>query len=262
MGMVINSEIKKLFVGNEEVKEAYIGSNKIYSKQVDIVPENYVIIAPQNDLQISYRGRTPSDYIEYCVFESPDNVVWNKLNSNDMINISLGFGVILLRANLVPAEKVGIGRIMIDGECFLAGNCMALLYGDESSGKTAITYDYAFYGLFSSCLGISFVDYSFLPATSLSAYCYGNMFRGCTNMAVAPLLPATDLVGGCYDSMFYNCQSLNTIYANFKTTPNDDYTKQWVSGVAGNGVFYRNKNASWNVIGNNGIPSGWTIQNL
>jgi hypothetical protein len=36
----------------------------------------------------------------------------------------------------------------------------------------------------------------------------------------------------------------------------------WVKGVASSGTFVKNKNATWNVTGVNGVPSGWTIQKV
>jgi hypothetical protein len=36
----------------------------------------------------------------------------------------------------------------------------------------------------------------------------------------------------------------------------------WVSGVSSTGTFVKNVAATWNVTGKNGIPSGWTIENV
>lgn len=49
-----------------------------------------------------------------------------------------------------------------------------------------------------------------LPATTLASYCYQNMFGDCTSLTAATELPATTLAEGCYDSMFYKCASLTT----------------------------------------------------
>jgi hypothetical protein len=59
--------------------------------------------------------------------------------------------------------------------------------------------------------------------------------------------------------MFYNCQNLKYIKALFVTTPSDSYTKRWVWGVPTRGTFVKNKSATWNVIGDNGAPRGWSI---
>lgn len=262
MGMSLSSELKKLYVGSKEVKEAYIGSSKIYPIQTEVDPVNCVIVGPLGgELSLSYRGSSPDYYIEYSILTDPSNLTWYPLSNGDVATTTENIPI-LLRGNLIPVANRGIGTISIQGECFLGGNCMALLYGDDAYNKTTIPYDYAFYRLFANCTNIKGIDYGFLPATTLSTQCYAYMFKGCTGLLESPLLPATNLVSGCYQQMFYGCTNLFTIYASFLTTPSDVYTEGWVTGVAGNGVFYRNKNASWNVIGNNGIPFGWTIQNL
>ena len=99
-----------------------------------------------------------------------------------------------------------------------------------------------------------------LPATTLAKECYGEMFEYCTSLTTAPELPATTLVDGCYSFMFQWCPNLNYIKAMFTTTPGEDYTLDWVRGVASSGTFVKNANATWNVSGVNGIPTNWTIQ--
>ena len=98
-----------------------------------------------------------------------------------------------------------------------------------------------------------------LPATTLASNCYNSMFSGCTSLTTAPDLPATTLASNCYRNMFYGCSSLNYIKAMFKTTPSDSYTQNWVSGVAATGTFVKNGSATWDVTGNNGVPTGWTV---
>jgi hypothetical protein len=99
-----------------------------------------------------------------------------------------------------------------------------------------------------------------LPATTLASDCYYQMFYGCTSLTTAPELPATTLVDYCYGHMFNGCTSLNYIKAMFTTTPSDSYTRQWVEGVSSTGTFVKNSAATWDVTGNYGIPSGWTVE--
>ena len=47
-----------------------------------------------------------------------------------------------------------------------------------------------------------------LPATTLTAWCYDNMFRNCTGLTEAPELPAMVMATRCYNAMFYGCSSL------------------------------------------------------
>ena len=117
---------------------------------------------------------------------------------------------------------------------------------------------YCYYSMFSGCSSLTTTPQ--LPATKLVNYCYNSMFSGCSSLTIAPELPAKTLVSNCYYYMFYRCSKLNYIKAMFTTTPSSSYTGSWVSGVASSGTFVKNKNATWNVTGTSGIPSGWTVQ--
>ena len=118
--------------------------------------------------------------------------------------------------------------------------------------------NYCYQYMFDGCT--SLVNVPELPATKLAFRCYMYMFRSCTSLITAPSLPATELDSYCYDSMFVNCSKLNYIKAMFTTTPGSTYTSNWVSGVASTGTFVKNKDATWDVTGNNGIPEGWTVE--
>jgi hypothetical protein len=39
-----------------------------------------------------------------------------------------------------------------------------------------------------------------------------------------------------------------------------NYTNGWVNGVASSGTFVKNRSASWNYRGVNGIPENWTVK--
>lgn len=47
-----------------------------------------------------------------------------------------------------------------------------------------------------------------LPATTLTEYCYDDMFMWCFYLTTAPVLPATTVPHYAYSSMFYQCTSL------------------------------------------------------
>lgn len=112
--------------------------------------------------------------------------------------------------------------------------------------------------MFSGCSNLTTAPE--LPATTLARSCYCYMFGNCTSLTSAPELPATTLVDYCYEGMFNMCTSLNYIRAMFTTTPSDTYTTDWVGDVAASGTFVKNHAATWDVTGNDGIPSGWTVE--
>jgi hypothetical protein len=99
---------------------------------------------------------------------------------------------------------------------------------------------------------------------------FSGMFQGCTSLERATINYYYNLPSASYDSqkifcnMFYACSSLSYIKAMFLTLPNDHYnqTNNWVKGVAASGTFVKNANAKWNVTGNNGVPSGWTVETV
>ena len=135
-------------------------------------------------------------------------------------------------------------------------DCLSLNTAPELPATTLATDCYN--GMFSGCSSLTTAPE--LPATKLVTSCYNGMFSGCSSLVTAPELPATTLVTDCYNSMFYGCSSLNYIKAMFTTTPSNTYTSSWVFKVASSGTFVKNSEATWDVTGSYGIPTGWTIQ--
>lgn len=155
----------------------------------------------------------------------------------------------LKNAPILPALEV-------KDRCYNAmfNGCISLLEAPALPATKLAPYCY--YNMFYNCTSLA--KASDLPATELTEYCYYNMYR-LSAIEEAPVLPAKELVSNCYNSMFRECANLRYIKALFTTTPNDTYTKNWVYGIASEGTFIKNKDATWNVNGKNGIPSGWTI---
>ena len=141
--------------------------------------------------------------------------------------------------------------------------CYAMFYGCTSLTAApelpATTLADACYNLmFRGCTALT--QAPALPAITLAVDCYNQMFYGCSSLTIAPELPATTLVNGCYTYMFVTCSKLNYVKAMFTTTPSNNYTLNWLQSVSSTGTFVKNANATWNVSGDNGIPTGWTVQ--
>lgn len=149
----------------------------------------------------------------------------------------------------LPAMAVGSSEY----RCMFQ-NCTALKVAPELPATTLGSACY--YDMFNGCKSLESTPN--MPAQNLMADCYGRMFMGCISLKTA-YLPATQLAPRCYSSIFNGCSNLSHIEAMFTTEPSDSYTASWVSGVSATGTFVKNKDATWNVIGNNGVPSGWTI---
>lgn len=154
-----------------------------------------------------------------------------------------------------------------NGPCYVYGNIMSLIGGDDFARLREVAkYSFAyFFSDFDGDLDRSWVlskdgEELLLPATTLADNCYDNMFFGCTGLTSAPELPATTLADYCYNNMFYDCTNLSYIKAMFTTTPGDSCTDAWAYGVAENGTFVKNSAATWNVTGDDGVPTGWTVE--
>ena len=134
-------------------------------------------------------------------------------------------------------------------------NCTSLTSAPDLPATTLAKSCYS--SMFYNC--ISLTSAPELPATTLAERCYSGMFQRCSSLTTAPELPATTLASRCYHYMLYGCSSLNYIKALFTTIPSSSYTNNWVSGVAHWGVFVKSSDATWDVVGNNGVPTGWTV---
>lgn len=130
---------------------------------------------------------------------------------------------------------------------------------DFISPKSATEASNTYAQLFDGCTNL--VAAPKLPAMSLSANMYAGMFRNCTSLVDAPELPATQLTSGCYFNMFDGCSSLRSMNVKFTSEPSTTYTNNWLNGVAEEGVFIKSPEAKWEVVGNSGVPVGWTIMN-
>ena len=146
----------------------------------------------------------------------------------------------------------------------LANNC----YGWMFKGCSALTSapelpatemgSYCYNGMFANCTKLTSAPE--LPAKRLESNCYNCMFEGCTSLTSAPELPAKELIRNCYQLMFKDCSKLRYVKALFTTSPSEETTKDWLSGVAASGTFVKSKNATWNVTGVHSIPKGWKIE--
>ena len=212
---------------------------------------NYLTIEA---LQDGLTAKLSVNACEYCV-DGDGN--WKTLFAGTATE-SINTGHTLsFRGNLTPTSSKGIGTFTVNKNFNLKGNCMSMLFGDNAADNYSLSgKNYAFYKLFYNCTNIINVSGNFLPATTLSDRCYSYMFYGCTSLTTAPELPATKLSSGCYNEMFYGCSKLNYIKALITTTPSSTYTNYWVSGVSSTGTFVKNKNATWNVVGTSGVPTG------
>lgn len=102
-----------------------------------------------------------------------------------------------------------------------------------------------------------------MSGNTLADFCYNNMFNGCTGLTIAPALPATALVDYCYWAMFRGCTSLSSVVCLATDISATDCTVDWLDGVAAEGIFTAaDKTVAWKADNTEGIPSGWTRENV
>lgn len=100
---------------------------------------------------------------------------------------------------------------------------------------------------------------SILPATTLTDRCYQQMFEYCYELTTGPTLPAATLTPYCYHLMFAYNTKFNYIKMLAKDVSAEHCLTRWLDEVASNGTFVKHTNATWNIVGVDGIPSTWTI---
>ena len=237
---------------------------------------NYLTMVALGTLSVSF-----NQDVEYAI----NGKKWATLSAGNRVIAMTGQKLSFRGRLSTTGTYSGIGEFDIVGAFDLIGNCMSLLFGDDAASNLDLSgKEYVFRGLFNGS-DLRNVSRTFLPATTLADGCYANMFTGCRSLTTAPELPATTLARNCYGGMFAYCTSLTTapelpattlaydcykgmfngcsklsyIKALFTTTPSDNYTRIWVSDVASTGTFVKSKDATWNVVGNSGVPSGWTV---
>ena len=159
---------------------------------------------------------------------------------------------------VVNAENLSLPATTLVYGCYqtMFYNCTSLTTAPALPATTLA--DNCYFNMFYNCTSLTTAPA--LPATTLASHCYDYMFDGCTSLATAPELPATKLTHNCYSGMFNGCTNLNYIKAMFTTEPSTSLTSNWVNGVAATGTFVKNAAATWTTTGNNGVPTGWTVQ--
>ena len=110
----------------------------------------------------------------------------------------------------------------------------------------------------------SLTDAPALPVETLAKYCYNGMFAGCSSLTTAPVLPAPTLADFCYVDMFSGCTNLRAVTCLATNISAADCTTDWLkdagTAVTGTKTFYKAASMENWTTGDNGIPSGWTVE--
>ena len=180
-------------------------------------------------------------------YNSGASFYWKQYEANTELELEAGLDL-MIRSELVPTSENGIGVFDIDGEFSISGDITYLLNDNELTA-------YAFKNLFNGC--DTLMDASELTLSDTTEQsCYEAMFKNCTSIEVAPILPAANLSTDCYKEMFYGCSSLNEITIKSEDSLGEDYSYNWVYGVAEEGTF-KPVTGIEHETGVHGCPTNW-----
>lgn len=200
-----NSTIGFLKLSKNQEMEYSTDQNTWFSFQEDTV------LTLNNDEIVYVRGVLTSDnsMYEYTQFK-----LNGKLSvSGDIKNIS---NYKNLNSPLKPYCFYSLFQATRDEVKDDEGKVTAINYYDNGlvdaselilSEKYLVNYCYG--SMFRNCTNLSKIPN--LPATHLAASCYRNLFRECHNLSEAPELPATTLSEYCYAYMFFGCSNLTKV---------------------------------------------------
>lgn len=235
--MIYNiSETKCVYIGNQAYDEVWVGSDKVFpsSASPHDYSADYFTTRALGSGTINYTAKDGNGILSYST-DSGES--WTETSSiypyTTSVSVVSGDTVIWKKNTQLVGEN-GFGNFYGTTDFEVDGNIMSLIASDNFLTATTVP-QYALKNLFhlsshlvsaenlvipATTMGQNACDSMFdscyslllapkrLAATSLGAYCYQNMFQGCTNLTTAPQLPATALAQSCYRGMFYGCTSL------------------------------------------------------
>lgn len=235
---------------------------------------------------------TQWDYSKITLANAGDKVYMKGNNPNGFSVTERGYNHFYFSGSVAASGSImslidekGVTRVIPNERCFtrLFSSGKYLTTAPELPATTLTTGCYS--NMFAYCTGL--VSPPKLPATTMAENCYLEMFIGCSSLETAPELHATTLargcyclmfkncksitrapelpvsilIRGCYSQMFVGCSSLNYIKCLATDISADYVVINWTEGVSPVGTFIKTAGVEW-PIGVNGIPSGWTVEEV
>lgn len=195
-----------IYHGDTEIQRVYQGDELVWEKQSTTTP--YITFSSPEPFTLAvYNAKKNWDgALEY----STDTKNWTVWDGTTVLSSRASGNqyFIYLRGTgntVITGSSIYIRRLVVSGESVSCnGDIRTLLdyQNKQDSQMAAYCFDNLFYGC------TSLISAPALPATTLSNRCYSEMFRGCVNLTNAPALPADRLSNYCYYRMFFGCTSL------------------------------------------------------
>ena len=247
---------KNVFVKQQPLEKDYF--------TIEVISGNansHLYLSYTNEVIYSY-SKNGGDWITHTS-GSTGQTDFSLLNSGDIIKVK----AVNIHNNYDRNNKMRQIRFSsVNCKFKVKGYLTSLVYGDSFENQTVLPNEIysgtssAFQYLFLNCTGLVDASELILPDTLLIGMYY-NTFKGCTSLTIAPELTATTLVNRCYYYMFDGSTSLNYIKCLATDLSATDCLTGWTRDVSSSGTFVKASGISWPT-GNNGIPTGWTVQEI
>ena len=216
--------MQSIYHNQDEIVEITYNGSSVYHKSSgpDYTEPFYVENISNSNETLNIKkssANAPALTIEYL-----DNTTWTTLctTSTTAFTKTLQPGAKLyLRCNTNAWASGGYDYNSITGISKIGGNIMSLIYGNEFTGEEKNFKTGTQRVLQGLCYGnnkLKSANFLLLPAETLVARCYQNMFYNCSVLEDLPALTAATLANNCYRGMFSGCTSLTTTPALPATT--------------------------------------------
>ena len=140
------------------------------------------------------------------------------------------------------------------------GNVLSLVNSTSYPQLNSLDEQYMFNRLFAGTK-MTTAENLVMDVDSVAMHACSSMFEGCTALTKSFEMPAATLTNSCYNEMFKGCSSLNHIRCYATDISAYNCTYNWVSGVSATGTFVKHTSMTGWSTGNDGIPTGWVVQN-
>lgn len=210
----------------------------------------------------------------------------NFVGQTDLTGKDYAFYGLFSNSKLINASNLILPATTLSTACYelMFMSCSLLKNVPKSLPATTLA-NTCYHGMFYSCTSLE-QGPTVLPGETMKPWCYESMFEECHSLKIAPKIYAKISANRCFNYMFMNCTSLEEGPDIFLSTLSqlscknmftgcsslkyikclatdisaENCTRSWVKGVAANGTFVKNASMSSWTTGDDGIPSGWTVE--
>ena len=204
------------------------GMDKWTENSTSGIPTGWTATASYNSVPLTFQARVNGAKVTFTLDDGVTGVeyrTWDGIEWTEWTDYTSGQEILLenegdkvqFRGENMSYSYNDESHIQCSDDCYVYGNIMSLIKAEGFAAATTLDMDSNFTELFRRNTHIDILGDDdnnpllVLPATTLSPYCYAEMFEDCTGLTKVPALPATTLAYECYISMFEGCTGLTTV---------------------------------------------------